>query len=266
MRFWLKRSFRLFQLTLCRYSDYLNVSFMIFIKCVLNFGGARDEANKIHCGSWKKLCRSKDLGGLGFRDLSIFNQVMLAKQVWRLVHFPNSLAGKVLKHCYFLDTYVMQASESFASSFLWKSLLWGKSLLDAGSRWPIGSGDSMLIYHHWWLPCPTSFKVQSPPLLGNLAKVNSLKLPSGCWNASLIWEVLWPSEAKAILDLPCVNSYIPDSLLWHFDKFGTYSVRSGYHFGCVLESESSTSGLSLDNSWWKFLWCLKIPNKIKVLI
>ncbi|KAK3221989.1 hypothetical protein Dsin_009014 [Dipteronia sinensis] len=87
--------------------------------------GSNEESNKIHWGAWKKLCCSKYVGGLGFRDLA--NQALLAKQCWRLVHFPNTLAAKVLKHCYFPDCSVIQATDSSSSSFLWKSFIWGPS-------------------------------------------------------------------------------------------------------------------------------------------
>lgn len=38
----------------------------------------------------------KDDGGLGFCDLHIFNQAILAKQSWRIIKIPNSLLAKVL--------------------------------------------------------------------------------------------------------------------------------------------------------------------------
>ena len=42
--------------------------------CAKFWWGSSDDKNKVHWGSWKKLCKSKDRGGLGFCDLSVFNQ------------------------------------------------------------------------------------------------------------------------------------------------------------------------------------------------
>ena len=49
---------------------------------------------------------------MGFRDLGAFNRALLAKQVWCLLQFPNSLVSRVLKKCYFLDTSLFDAKNS----------------------------------------------------------------------------------------------------------------------------------------------------------
>ncbi|KAK2652464.1 hypothetical protein Ddye_012320 [Dipteronia dyeriana] len=153
--------------------------------------GSTEEFKKIHLCARKSLCSRKDLGGLGFQDLAIFNQALLAKQWWRLIHFLIALAAKV---------YL------------------GKELLDAGSRCCIGNGSSASIYHDHWLPRPISFKFQTPPVFNISAKFSSLKLPSGAWNEDLVCAFFWPDEASLILNLPFSLSPSSNAVLWHFDK------------------------------------------------
>jgi hypothetical protein len=49
----------------------------------------------------KKLLMPKWLGGLGFRDLHLFNQALLARQTWRLIQFLDSLCAILLKAKYY---------------------------------------------------------------------------------------------------------------------------------------------------------------------
>ncbi|KAK2662089.1 hypothetical protein Ddye_000663 [Dipteronia dyeriana] len=202
---------------------------------------------------------------LGLSDSWICQIMRCIKlQWWRLVHFLNTLAAEVLKHCYCPDTPIMQASNVSSSSFICKCFVWGKELIEAGSRWRNGDGSSVSFYHDRWPPRPVSFKVQSPPVLGFSDRVNSLKLSSGIWNEDLICASFWLDEAYLILSLPYSFSPDSDSILCHVDKLGSYKVKSGYDFGCEKHSNPSTSSLSLSESWWKALWNLQVLGKFDI--
>ncbi|XP_056686879.1 uncharacterized mitochondrial protein AtMg00310-like [Spinacia oleracea] len=59
--------------------------------------GQKQGERKIHWIAWKKLCRPKEEGGLGFRDFKLFNWALLGKQAWRLLTQPGSLLEQILK-------------------------------------------------------------------------------------------------------------------------------------------------------------------------
>lgn len=45
----------------------------------------------LHWISWKKLSTPKIRGGMGFRDLELFNIALLGKHGWRFMEIPDSM-------------------------------------------------------------------------------------------------------------------------------------------------------------------------------
>jgi len=62
-----------------------------------------EKENKLHWVSWETLCKWNEKGGLGYRDLHLFNLAMLARQAWRLLQNPDSLCAKLLIARYYTN-------------------------------------------------------------------------------------------------------------------------------------------------------------------
>lgn len=53
--------------------------------------------HKIAWVNWSHVCKSKELGGLGIKDLTLFNKALIRKWKWRSLNEANGLWYKVIK-------------------------------------------------------------------------------------------------------------------------------------------------------------------------
>ena len=105
--------------------------------------GQRGDRRKIQWVKWEEMTKSKTIEGMGFRDLAMFNDSLLAKQAWRLLHDKTSLFYKVFKARFFLNSTIMEAINSRMGSYGWKSILRGRDIIQRGASWRIGSGEKI---------------------------------------------------------------------------------------------------------------------------
>jgi hypothetical protein len=72
--------------------------------------GDEENKRKMHWMFWEKITRPKSQGGIGFRDLRVFNQALLARQAWRLIQFPDSLCARIIKAKYYPSTHLLDTA------------------------------------------------------------------------------------------------------------------------------------------------------------
>lgn len=117
----------------------------------------------------------------------------------------------------------------------------GRKILESGSRLRVGDGQDILVYYHNWIPRPYTFRPFSPNTQPSDTIAAALLSENGGWNEVLIRAHFLPTDAAEILKIPLPNVPTRDKLLWHFNKSGVYSVKSGYQVALSLRSPDFAS-------------------------
>jgi hypothetical protein len=120
-------------------------------------GGEEDGHQKIHWLAWDRLMLPKGLGSMGFWDMPLFNQALLARQAWRLTQYPDSLCARLLKVKYYPAGELVDTVFSIESRATWKSTKHCLDLLKKGIIWRVRSGTKINIWRDAWIPRPPSF-------------------------------------------------------------------------------------------------------------
>ena len=96
------------------------------------------------------MCLPKHLGGMRFKDSESFNQALLAKQCWRLVNQPDCLVARFIASRYHPHGDFMSVELGARPSYAWRSLLFGRELMEKGLRREIGNGHNTRVWLDKW--------------------------------------------------------------------------------------------------------------------
>lgn len=231
-----------------------------------------EHKRKIHWISWDKMCLPKELGGMRFRDLESFNQALLAKQAWRLIHFEDCLMSRVLKSKYFEDTDFINAVPGSRSSYAWKSLLEGRRLLQEGIKPQVGNGESLHVWTDPWLEDEDGI---CRPLLRrqryfnvNLKVAELIDFQTRRWSRRCLQEFFVPSDIRILVrNQPIVSQ--ADTWIWRYTRNMVYSVKTGYQLAFSKNNQSLIANQitrpSLNPLRAK-IWKQLAPSKLKVFM
>ncbi|CAN0916153.1 Putative ribonuclease H protein At1g65750 [Linum grandiflorum] len=180
------------------------------------------------------MCVRKEHGGMGFKDLYGFNLAMFGKQGWQLFTNHTTLVYRILKAKYFPHGNFLSAALGSNPSVTWRSIVEVRLTVLQGYRWKVGDGSQIKVWEDPWIRRDGCFEAESTsPIPDWDLRVSALLQPNG-------------GEA--------------DKAVWHYSKYGEYTVRSAYRL--LLERVGDMETLRCEGEWTK-LWALKLPPKIK---
>ena len=138
----------------------------------------------------------------------------------------------------------------------------------AGHRWQVGNSASIRVWQDRWILRPPSFTIITQPntLHMRLMVAVLLNEDTGEWKADLVKQVFLPDEAQTILSIPRSNKQASDRIIWAYTPKGIFAVNSAYKVTLAASPYASTVGEAdtiAKETFWRTLWILDIPNKIK---
>jgi hypothetical protein len=223
----------------------------------------------MHWVSWNDLASPKCNGGMGFRDLPLFNLALLGKHGWRLMTKPNSLCARVLKGRYFPDTDFLHASVPKSASATWRAIIAGRETLNAGLIKRVGDGSSISVWTDKWIPGTTMMTPLSRPPATIVEYVSDLiDTDNWTWNQQLVRDSFIAPDAAAILNIPLRQGGGEDYYAWAFDPSGNYTVKTAYRSlvtqkeRSALEEGTATETSPNEKQMWKALWKLNVVPKV----
>jgi hypothetical protein len=161
------------------------------------------DRRSVHWVQWESLASPKARGGMGFRNLEMFNLALLGKHGWRLITHPDSLCARILKTKYYPDTDFMQAIVPQSSSATWRAIVAGREALAMGMLKRIGEGSSISIWRDPWIPGITRMTPSAQIGGDDLNRVSDLiDSENGTWKFDLVRRNFIAPEADAILNIP----------------------------------------------------------------
>ena len=237
--------------------------------------GSREGKRKTCWVAWEEMTKPKHLGGLGFRDIELFNLALLARQAWRMVQQPEALSARILKSVYFPNCDFLEAEAGSTPSRVWRAILEGKDVLKQGMIRRIGTGEQTSIWNANWLPRdgllrPVCCVHDNPPqLVCELIDTNKRS-----WDMAKVQAFLAPMDVDVIRNIPLPSRQQEDHWAWHYDKRGIFSVRSAYKMlvntrdsrTAWLESSDGRSDRKGEEKEWSELWHVRVPSKLRIFL
>jgi hypothetical protein len=171
----------------------------------------------------------KFAGGLGFRDIELFNLALLARQSWRLLQNPETLSARTLQAVYYPNTDMLNANLGAHPSQIWRSILEGRDIMRQGLVRRIGTGEQTRAWDENWLPRDevrrptTCLQNDAPQLVSDF-----IDSTTASWNLQKLQQYFLPMDIEVITAIPLSTRRMDDCWAWHFEKTGIFSVRSTY--------------------------------------
>lgn len=210
------------------------------------------------------------MGGLGLKQISLFNSPLMSKLAWSFLYDSSSLWKEVLTKKYLNNISFLQASPKANDSGFWKRILKQRDFIQNNICFQINNGVSTRVWSDPWIstlpshipiPNPNYFPIDPTMLVSELI----LEEPRR-WNVLLLNAIFSEHTSREKQKIPLANHrfhHIPDKIKWIHHSSGVFSVKSVY--AAFVNATGPTESINQFTNW-KNLWKLQIQDRLKLFL
>jgi len=167
------------------------------------------------------LYSSKLVGDIGFRDMQKFNNALLAKQVWRLIHQKDTLLYRVFSAKYFPNGSILDTPIHPKCSYAWRSILQAHEVINKRAIWLVENGHMIDFWNHRWLLDPNYSKNVSPRASSTVNRVSDLFYTNTrIWDPGRLKSNFYLWKAEMVSKIHVSEAWANDILIWPLTSNG----------------------------------------------
>ncbi|GJU17883.1 hypothetical protein Tco_1145849 [Tanacetum coccineum] len=170
--------------------------------------------------AWKQVCKPKDCGGLGVKDLEKWNEALLAKHLWNIASKKDSLWVKWIHAVRLKDASIWNVQWNEKDGWNWKCLLEIRDKIAHNFQFKIGDGSNILMWYDRWhddgllinkVTNRDLYDARIPKMIG----INSMMV-NGEWN----WPDEWNRNEFKVMNIrpPMIIPGKKDIVKWRCGK------------------------------------------------
>ncbi|KAA3469211.1 reverse transcriptase [Gossypium australe] len=204
---------------------------------------------------------SQGHGGIGFRDLHLFNVALLGRQVWRLLTCKDTLCYELLSAKYFSNVDIFHPKNIDKPSFTWQSISKAVGLLSEGFGWDVSNGRSIYLWKDsWGIEGLSGSSIKVDRRLVQETYVSELMDEDRAeWNEERVTVLYGDYLKDLICKLPISYAGHADQRVWFHNPYGFYSTKSAYSWLILKQI-----GFGPHRIFWRLIWKLKTLPKIRI--
>ncbi|GKC98845.1 hypothetical protein Tco_1169120 [Tanacetum coccineum] len=179
--------------------------------------------------AWKSICLPKQQGGLGLKNQSVWNEVLMSKHLWNLACNKESLWVKWMNVVRLKGKSIWEIKVEANSSCGWKQILGLRDKIRPHIIKTLGNGNETFFWHDKWCEIGPLSNVFGLDLMSDSAVDLNVKVSDMWENKGWKWPKLWDKALTQIVPYEELKLDKEDKTLWlcsngKKDKFSVKNV------------------------------------------
>ncbi|GKC59563.1 hypothetical protein Tco_1087161 [Tanacetum coccineum] len=200
--------------------------------------------------AWKSVCKPKNQGGLGLKDLMMWNKALFIKHLWNIANKKDTLWVKWVNTVKLKGVSVWVVQKEECDSWGWKNLLTIRDLIKSHILYKIGDGENTYIQSD-------ESKGKAKVAWKSVCNLKIRYLRSSMGKKTVIWLDNNGNPKRFTMKnvYDDIREHIQERLLTHdrLKKWGSYDMMA-YEEMVVTEGAAVPDGVVLETDIEERMW------------